>query len=127
MKNKLINKDFHLPYNPSLIEQAKRLRMNLTAAEKKIWFECLNEFPHRVLRQRPIDNYIVDFYCPRLRLVNEIDGDSHYSDQALVKDKERTEVLEQYGLSVIRFTNIEVMNEFEGVCETLYNFVQPNA
>ena len=69
-----------------------------------------------MLRQRPIDNFIVEFYCAALRLVIEIDGDSHFTEQGKAYDAERTSVLEGYGLVVVRFTNVEVLQDFEGVC-----------
>lgn len=66
--------DFHLPYNPQLVQRAKQLRQNPTLAEKKLWQNYLRTFPFRVLRQRPIHHFIVDFYCAALKLVIEIDG-----------------------------------------------------
>ena len=109
----------HLPYNPELVARAKNLRKNMTVAEKKLWYEYLRTFPHRVHRQRPIDHYIVDFYCPKLKLVIEVDGDSHFAPGAQEYDRKRTEVLEGYGLKVIRFTNEQIMNNFEGVYSTI--------
>ena len=111
----LITTGFHLPYNPTLKEAARRLRKNPTPSEKKIWYGYLRNFEHPVLRQRPIDNYIVDFYCPEYRLIVEIDGDSHFTDDGKVYDEERTKILEQYGLRVLRFTNEDVLQNLEGV------------
>jgi len=71
---RLNDSNFHLPYNPKLIPIAKQLRKNPTPAEKKLWQDFLRNFPLRVLRQIPIDNFIVDFYCAALLLVIEIDG-----------------------------------------------------
>ncbi|MEG3435834.1 endonuclease domain-containing protein [Pannus brasiliensis CCIBt3594] len=118
--------DFHLPYNPALIPRAKELRKNATPAEKKLWERYLKTFPYRVLRQRPIDNFIVDFYCFPLKLVIEIDGDSHFTDRGLAYDRERTAILESYGLRVIRFTNAQIFQEFEGVCDRLNREIPPN-
>jgi very-short-patch-repair endonuclease len=73
--------DFHLPYNPQLVARAKELRRNSTPAEKKLWQNCFRTFPLRVLRQRPIDYFIVDFYCAALKLVIEVDGESHFTDE----------------------------------------------
>ncbi|TYT72870.1 endonuclease domain-containing protein, partial [Microcystis aeruginosa] len=106
----------HLPYNTKLVELAKELRKNMTKAERKLWYEYLNNFQYRVHRQRPIDQFIVDFYCPELKLVIEIDGDSHNREDAQTYDLERTQILSGYGLTVIRFTNQEVLSNFEGVC-----------
>lgn len=108
--------DFHLPYDSKLVERAKDLRKNMTVAEKKLWNDYLKTFPFRVLRQRPIDRFIVDFYCSTLRLVIEVDGDIHFIDNAPVYDQERTHILEGYGLTVLRFTNQQVLQEFQAVC-----------
>ncbi len=108
--------DFCLPYNPELVTRAKELRKNMTVAEKKLWYGYLRGFNYRVLRQRPIAFFIVDFYCAALKLVIEVDGDSHFTEEGQDYDARRTEVLEGYGLRVIRFTNDEVLHGFEEVC-----------
>ena len=123
---KLNDSNFHLPYNRQLVPIAKQLRKNPTPAEKKLWQDFLRTFSLRVLRQRPIDNFIVDFYCAALRLVIEIDGDSHFTEEGKAYDAERTSVLEGYGLQVLRFTNVEVLQEFEGVCWRLECVIPPN-
>jgi very-short-patch-repair endonuclease len=88
----------------------------MTRAEQRIWFEYLSTFQYPVYRQRPIDQYIVDFYCPAIRLVIEIDGDSHFlDDHAQEIDANRTKRLEDLGLHVLRFTNFEVLNQLDGV------------
>lgn len=115
----LLNTTFHLPYNPKLVERAKELRKNMTQAEQKLWYGYLKAFKFRVLRQRPIDHFIVDFYCPQLKLVIEVDGDSHFTAAGQDRDNERTSVLEGYGLKVLRFTNNEVLNNFAGVCQRI--------
>ncbi|MBE9216772.1 endonuclease domain-containing protein [Plectonema cf. radiosum LEGE 06105] len=115
--------DFYLPYNPDLITRAKELRKNMTSAEKKLWYGYLKNFKFRVLRQRPIDNFIVDFYCRHLKLVIEIDGECQFTDVARKYDQERTQRLEGYGLRVIRFTNQQVLNDFEAVCERLNSLI----
>ncbi|NER49032.1 MAG: endonuclease domain-containing protein [Symploca sp. SIO1A3] len=110
---------FHLPYNSHLVARAKSLRKNPTPAEKKLWLDYLRSFKFRILRQRPIAHFIVDFYCAALKLVIEVDGDSHFTDQGKAYDLERTSILEGYGLRVVRFTNDEVLNNFEGVCQQI--------
>jgi very-short-patch-repair endonuclease len=106
---------YFLPYNSALVERAKVMRKNPTPAEKKLWL-FLRQFPLKIWRQRPIDNFIVDFYCPKLRLVIEVDGEGHFTGEGREYDLKRTRKLEGYGLQVLRFTNYQVMNEFEGVC-----------
>ena len=115
----LVTTCHHLPCDPRLVERARELRRNLTPAERRLWYGFLCRFRHRVLRQRPIDHYIVDFYCPQLRLVIEVDGESHFSEDGRVCDGERTAVLEGYGLTVLRFNNQEVLRNLEGVCQAI--------
>jgi very-short-patch-repair endonuclease len=124
-KGNLNNSDFHLPYNPQLLSRAKQLRQNPTPPEKKLWQDYLRTFRFRVLRQRPINHFIVDFYCAALKLVIEIDGESHFTQDGQLYDQERTEILEGYGLSVLRFTNDAVFNNFEGVCQKIEYIIFP--
>jgi hypothetical protein len=77
-------------------------------------------------RQKPIDNFIVDFYCPQLKLVIEVDGAGHFTEQGKAYDRQRTKILEGYGLRVIRFTNDEVLDNIEGVWERICSFIPPN-
>ncbi len=75
-------------------------------------------------RQKPIGQYIVDFYCHQLRLVIEIDGDTHYDEQAKKYDLNRTAYLETQGLKVVRFTNLDIMNNIDGVMIVLINLLK---
>ncbi|MEA5535855.1 endonuclease domain-containing protein [Crocosphaera sp. XPORK-15E] len=118
--------NFHLPYNPKLVAKARELRKNMTPAEKKLWYDYLKSFQFRVLRQRPIAYFIVDFYCAALKLVIEVDGESHFTEHGKVYDAKRTEILEGYGLKVIRFTNDEVLHYFEAVCDRIESFIPLN-
>jgi very-short-patch-repair endonuclease len=118
--------DFHLPYNAELVARAKELRKNMTIAEKKLWYSYLKFFKFKVLRQRPIDHFIVDFYCPHLKLVIEVDGDSHFTDKGKAYDQERTQILEGYGLTILRFANDQVLQDFQSVCEAIQGLIPPN-
>ncbi len=109
-----------IPYDPKLTTLARANRKNPTPAEQKIWYEVLRarQFSaYKFLRQKPIARFIVDFYCAALRWVIEIDGDSHAEDPAY--DIERTQILQRYGLTVIRFTNHDVMHNISGVYDVL--------
>jgi very-short-patch-repair endonuclease len=117
--------DFCLPYNSQLVARAKHFRKNPTPAEKKLWQEYLRTFKFRVLRQRPIAYFIVDFYCAALKLVIEIDGEPHFTEEGQTYDAARTKILEGYGLQVIRFTNDEVVNHFEAVCSQIEDMISP--
>jgi very-short-patch-repair endonuclease len=114
---------FCLPYDRELVDRAKEMRRNPTAAERKLWEGCLAKFPYRVLRQRPIDYFIVDFYCAALQLVIEVDGEVHESTEAQGYDGERTNILAGYGLKVLRVTNAAVMGDFDRVCQRILAFV----
>ncbi len=108
-----------LPYNPKLLDRARALRLNMTQAERKLWYEFLKGSPVKFLRQRPIDHFIADFYCHEASLIIEVDGGGHFSEEGIMYDHERSAVLSSYGLKVLRFTNIEVMQNFEGVCQEI--------
>jgi len=110
----LITNGYHLPYNPDLVERARELRRNMTPAERQLW-EYLKHAPYRFLRQRPIDHFIVDFYCPALRLVIEVDGEQHNTEEGKAYDAERDAILQSYGLKVVRFRNEEVLHKFDSV------------
>lgn len=124
MRDGLISTGFHIPYNPKLKERARELRKNMTVSERKIWKDLLRKLPFPVLRQKPLDNYIADFYSPALKLVIEIDGSVHSSSDGKEYDEVRTKVFEGYGLRVIRFTNDEVMKNFEQVCEKINTIIK---
>ncbi|MBK7056562.1 MAG: endonuclease domain-containing protein [Leptospiraceae bacterium] len=107
-----------LPYNKNSKDKARKLRRNMTLAEKKIWYELLAKDGLnglRFLRQKPISQYIVDFYCNELKLVIEIDGESHLAEGAMEYDEDRTKVLNSYGIEVIRYSNEEILNRFDNV------------
>lgn len=106
-----------LKYNKDLIVYAKELRKNMTPWEMKLWNCFLREYPIRFQRQKVIDNYIVDFYCAKARLVIELDGGGHYTDEQMQYDATRTKILEKYGLKVLRICNLEIDNNFYHVCE----------
>jgi very-short-patch-repair endonuclease len=83
---------------------------------ERLWFDFLSTHPKKFTRQKPLARYIADFYCAQARLVVEVDGDSHFSGAGEQHDGRRTEELALLGIRVIRFDNLEVMQQFEGVC-----------
>lgn len=89
----------------------------MTKEERHLWYDFLRSYPIRFLRQKVIDNYIVDFYCHQARLIIELDGSQHYEDKGLHLDKIRTETIENRDLTVIRIPNNEINTNFKGVCE----------
>ena len=106
-----------LNYNKKNIVLAKALRKNATPQENHLWYDFLSNYEIRFQRQKAIDNFIADFYCHRAKLIIEIDGSQHYSEEGRQKDDFRTEILENYDLKVIRFTNRQINTNFQGVCE----------
>ncbi len=106
-------------YNSELKENARNLRKNMTPEEKHLWYDFLRSYPVKFYRQRSIGNYIVDFYCSKAKLVIELDGSQHYTIDGKEYDSLRTEVLEAYGLEVLRVSNYDIKQNFEGVCITI--------
>ena len=99
-----------------LLDRARTLRRNMTRQEKHLWYDYLRHYPIKIYKQRIIDNFIADFYCHSARLVIELDGSQHYTVEGKSYDEFRTEILEKYGLHVLRFSNIDIDERFEGVC-----------
>lgn len=106
-------------YNYNLNDFAKNLRKSMTPQERKLWYDYLRYYPVKIYRQRPIDNYIADFYCSKAKLVIEIDGAQHYTEKGIEYDSIRTDILNLYGLTVIRFTNSEIDLNFKKVCSII--------
>ena len=108
-----------LKYNKKLIPRAKELRRNMTKQENHLWYDFLCQYPVRFQRQKTIDQYIADFYCHKAKLIIELDGSQHYTEEGEEYDRIRTDILERYGLEVIRFSNADVDKNFVGVCEAI--------
>ena len=108
-----------LDYRRRLKRSAQALRRDPTPAERKLWFEYLRDLPQKFTRQKPLANYIADFYCAAEMLVIELDGDSHFTAPAEAYDRRRSDALEAHGVRIIRFTNPEVMKQFEAVCQRI--------
>ncbi len=104
-------------HNKELVPRAKELRREMTKEERHLWYDFLRTYPVRFCRQKVLGNYIADFYSAQAKLIIELDGSQHYQDDHLLKDEERTSFLKQYGLAVIRFSNKEIHDHFQGVCE----------
>jgi very-short-patch-repair endonuclease len=117
-----------IPYNPRLVPLAKALRKNMTLSEVLLWEVLKNKqmMGYDFDRQRPIDEFIVDFYCKDLMLAIEIDGDSHDSDEAFVKDVKRQERLEKLGVRFLRFDDLEVKKDMANVIRTIEDWIDRN-
>ncbi len=91
----------------------------MTKEESKLWFDFLRNYEIKFRRQRVIDNFIADFYCAKSKLVIEIDGKHHLSDDRAEYDDLRSAYLKSMGIRVIRFSNDEVNNNFNIVCSEI--------
>lgn len=107
-----------------LSQRAENMRKQMTPAEKALWFRFLREYPLPFVAQKVIGEYIVDFYCRRVRLSIELDGDSHYWGNHQRYDQIRTLYLETLEIKELRFTNTDVYENFEGVCEVIHTEVE---
>ena len=105
-----------LDYNKKNITLAKTLRKNATPQENRLWYGFLSKYDVRFQRQKAIDNFIADFYCHKAKLIIEIDGSQHNTEDGIQKDAFRTEILEGYDLKIIRFTNQQIDTRFFDVC-----------
>lgn len=112
-------------YNPKLKEYATQLRNNSTPGEIKIW-KCLKGkrmYGYDFHRQKPIDEYIADFYCYKLRLVIEIDGYSHTFDEVKRKDKIKERKIRELGFKILRFSENEVRANIDNVLNEIEKYI----
>jgi putative DNA (cytosine-5-)-methyltransferase len=118
MKKTTVVKNFRM------LETARKLRREMTPQETKLWYRFLRSYPVKIYKQRIIESFIVDFYCADARLVIEIDGSQHYTEQGKCYDEERSQILRAYGLKVLRFSNRDVDRSFDSVCAQIQNIIQ---
>jgi very-short-patch-repair endonuclease len=112
-----------LPYDSRLKPLGRKLRNEMTDSERKLWSRVRRKQLCGIsfYRQKPIGNYVVDFYAPKAALVVEVDGSQHFADDHQDKDKERDRYLREKGLEVLRFDNLEVLQETDAVIEVLFD------
>jgi len=112
-------------YHPKLKQLARKLRNDSTKAEIKLWKELQNKqvYGYKFTRQKPIGNYIVDFFCNKLRLVIEVDGYSHNFEETLDKDEEKEQFLKGLGIMVLRFSDDEVMKDMNNVLREIEGYI----
>jgi very-short-patch-repair endonuclease len=115
-----------LNYNSKLKPKARVLRSNMTDVEKMLWSRVRRKqiLGVQFYRQKPIGNYVVDFYAPQANLVIELDGGQHFEPEQERYDEQRTLNLQKQGLSVLRFTNLDVLKNIEGVMEVIFRQIQ---
>ena len=110
----------------NLTENARNLRKRMTKEEAHLWYQFLCRYKPRFHRQYVIGNYIADFYCHKAKLVVELDGSQHCAPEEMEYDQRRTEYLRSQGLEVLRFSNLDVMRQFQSVCEVIDMAVKRN-
>ncbi len=111
-----------VPYNKDHKERSRDLRSNMTDAEHELWRHVRRKqiLGLQFYRQKPIHQYIVDFYCPKAQLVIEVDGGQHWQPDHAENDREREAVLEQLGLKTLRFSNLEVLQHVDLVLDRIH-------
>ena len=105
--------------NQKMLRNSQKLRRDMTKEERHLWYDFLKTYPVQFKRQSPIGTYIVDFYCFKAKLVVELDGSQHCEPSEMEYDKRRTAFLEEKGMYVLRFSNLDVMRSFRSVCEDI--------
>ena len=107
-----------------LLSHARTLRKEMTRQERHLWYDFLRNYPVKFYKQRIIEKYIVDFYCASAKLVIELDGSQHYTDDGIFSDEKRTNDLEKQGLLVLRFSNLDIDTNFLSVCTVIDDTVK---
>ena len=105
-----------MQHNSKLTPHAQQLRKNMTKEERRLWYEYLRTYPYRFRRQVAFGNYILDFYCAAAKLAVELDGSQHYETSSQDYDAKRTAYLNSLGICVLRFSNLDILQNLEGVC-----------
>ena len=111
---------------PQIKERRKRLRNEMTRAECELWkyLRRKNLRGYKFRRQFSIDIYIIDFYCPQLKLAIEVDGDTHLTEDEIEYDKKRQKHIEGYGIQFLRFTNGDIYNGMDYVMERINSKIE---
>jgi very-short-patch-repair endonuclease len=117
---------YFLPYNKNLKEFSRHPRNNSTLGEVLLWQELKagKIEGYKFNRQKPLVKYIVDFYCKKLNLVIEVDGESHFHDDAPIRDAKRQKILEDLGLHFLRFDDIDVRKNMAFVLQEIYQHIE---
>ena len=112
--------------NPNLTDTSQKLRTEMTPEEKHLWYDFLKKLPVTVNRQKVIGKYIADFYCATAKIIIELDGSQHYNAENKQYDKERDAFIESLGITVLRYSNLELNSNFEGVCADIMKHIPPH-
>lgn len=113
-----------IPKDNKKLNRARELRKEMTPQERHLWYDFLRFYPVKIYKQRIIGQYIVDFYCARAKLVIEIDGSQHFSEEGELYDRRRTAYLNELGLKVVRYSNADINLRFREVCESIDDLIR---
>ena len=108
-----------IPYNKSLVENAQKLRKDMTREEKKLWYDLLKRLPMTVRRQHNIENYIADFYIAERKIVIEVDGIQHLTEEGKAYDEARTKTFSEWGIVTLRYSNESINKSFAKIAEDI--------
>lgn len=97
----------------------------MTKEEKHLWYDCLKDLPIAVKRQKVFGKYIADFYIPKAKIIIELDGSQHYSQEGEKADKIRDGFFSENGFTVLRYTNLQIQQEFKDVCKDIWYHIDP--
>ena len=95
----------------------------MTKEEKHLWYDFLKQLPHTVHRQKVIGQYIVDFYCAAAKIVIELDGLQHYEEKGIRQDLDRDKYLNELGIKVLRYSNMDIHDRFDDVCMDILHHI----
>jgi very-short-patch-repair endonuclease len=115
-----------LPYSPNLKKPARQLRSNMTDSEQLLWRRLRGKqiLDIQFYRQKPVGQYIVDFFAPKAKLVIEVDGSQHLEDEHILKDAQRDRYLSGLGLKVLRFDSRTVLVETDAVVQAIFRVAE---
>ena len=99
----------------------------MTKEERHLWYDFLKKLPNTFNRQKVIGSYVVDFYCASAKIVIELDGSQHYTNEAQEKDNERDNYLNSLGIKVLRYSNYEFNKNFSGVCSDILSHINTSS
>ena len=116
--------DSQIPKNDKLLETARKLRREMTRHERHLWYDFLRTYPIKIYKQRIIGNYIADFYCASAKLVIELDGSQHFTDEGIENDQIRDEFMRELGLTILRFTNFDIDRNFINICNQIDSIIK---
>ncbi len=110
--------------NHTLLQNARSLRKNMTKEECHLWYDFLRYCRPRFRRQEIVSNYILDFFSHEARIAIELDGSQHCEPDALLYDRKRTAHLQSLGITLVRYSNLDIQNNFEGVCQHILTLLE---